>query len=74
MVTRPLNQMRPGEQGLVVENTGSSLQAARLAELGLTSGESVAILQGGSPMLLRIGESRFCVRADEAAHVAVLCG
>ncbi|MBI2346992.1 MAG: ferrous iron transport protein A [Deltaproteobacteria bacterium] len=74
MVARPLNQLRSGDEGVVLHNTGTSRCAGRLAELGLTTGESVRIVRGGSPMLLQIGGSRFCLRADEAAKVAILCG
>lgn len=73
MVTVPLHHMREGEEGIVCGNPCDSEQGTRLAELGLTEGESIHILRHGSPMLLQIGATRLCLRNDSAAQVAVLC-
>lgn len=73
MVARPLNEMHQGDCGVVIDNSCGSAQASRLAELGLAEGESIHILRGGSPMLLQVGGSRVCLRADDTAQIAVLC-
>ncbi|MBI4239052.1 MAG: ferrous iron transport protein A [Deltaproteobacteria bacterium] len=73
MTALPLTALSSGDEGIVLSQDGDSRCGSRLAELGLASGESVHVLQSGSPMLLRIGESRVCVRSDEAAQISVLC-
>jgi Fe2+ transport system protein FeoA len=45
---------------------------ARLEELGLVPGAHVRLLQSGSPLIVLVGgETRLCLRADEADSILV---
>lgn len=66
-----LADMQEGETGIVVGNHDRDGRASRLAELGLAHGEQVYMIRRGSPMLVRIGESRLCLRSEEAAGIVV---
>lgn len=63
--------MQEGETGIVVGNHDNDGRASRLAELGLAHGEQVHMIRRGSPMLVRIGESRLCLRSEDAADIFV---
>jgi len=67
-----LSAFKAGDEGVITEisGTGSSPMAARLQEMGLVPGAWIRCVQAGSPLLLQIGESRICVRANEAALVS----
>ncbi len=72
MISTALCDLETGEGGIIIDHASHDRSGARLAELGLAIGESVHVMHRGSPMLLKVGESRLCVRTDEAQHIVVL--
>lgn len=72
MIPVTLNQLREGEVGAVVANPCRSAPDVRLAELGLSAGAWVQVIRRGSPMVVRVGEARLCLRSESADAVVVL--
>lgn len=67
----PLTDCCSGEEVEVVEMTADTALCARLRELGMVPGASIRVARAGSPMILEVGESRFCLRGEDAARVTV---
>ncbi|MFA6244260.1 MAG: FeoA family protein [Candidatus Hydrogenedentales bacterium] len=67
----PLTECNAGEEVEVVELTADTALSARLRELGVMPGAPVRVARAGSPMILEVGESRFCLRGEDAARVTV---
>jgi ferrous iron transport protein A len=67
----PLELLDSGAWAEVAEVCGDPAWVGRMAELGLRLGSRLRILQGGTPCLLQIGESRLSVRGDDASHILV---
>src|SRR4051812_26021514 len=57
---------KSGEEGVITEILGASTLSARLQELGVVPGAWVKMVQHGCPMLVQVGESRICLRRDDA--------
>ena len=57
---------KSGEEGVITEIAGASTLSARLQELGVVPGAWVKMIQHGCPMLVQIGESRICLRREDA--------
>jgi Fe2+ transport system protein FeoA len=69
---RLLNQCKRGDSGILYRIEGNTPLLARLQELGMVPGEWVRILQAGNPIILQVGDSRLCVRAQELDGVSVI--
>ncbi len=67
----PLTECEAGEEGEVVSLDADTGLGARLRELGLVPGAYVRAVRVGSPMIVEVGNARFCLRGDEASHVQV---
>lgn len=67
----PLNECEAGEEGIVVALDTDAGLASRLRELGLVPGAVIRIARTGSPMIVEVGNSRFCLRGEEASRVVV---
>jgi Fe2+ transport system protein FeoA len=67
----PLELLRAGESADVTEVVGEPAWVGRMAELGVSSGSRVHVLQGGSPCLLQVNGSRLCLRSDQAMQIMV---
>ena len=59
---------KSGEEGMVTELFDSAI-SHRLGELGLVPGAWVKMVQHGCPMLIQVGESRICLRRDDAKTI-----
>ena len=59
----PLEFLRTGEWADVAEVSGDSHVVNRIAELGLSIGSRLRVLQQGRPCLLQVGESRLSLHA-----------
>jgi Fe2+ transport system protein FeoA len=57
---------RSGEEGFITEIHGESNLCDRLRELGVVPGAWVKMVQHGCPMLIQIGDSRLCIRREDA--------
>lgn len=67
----PLEILRPGERAEVADVMGEPAWIGRMAELGLRVGGQLEVLRGGSPCLVRLGECRLSLRADQAMQILV---
>ena len=60
---------KTGEEGVITEIVGASTLSARLQELGVVPGAWVKMIQHGCPMLVQVGNSRICVRREDAKQI-----
>ncbi len=67
----PLELLGGGDWAEVAEVCGEPTWVGRMAELGVSSGCRLRVLQPGSPCLLQIGGCRLCLRGDDAAQILV---
>ena len=70
----PLSTLRPGESARVDQVIGRPEQVQRLEELGIRTGETVEVVQAGSPCILRLGVKRLCFREADLLQVLVTTG
>jgi ferrous iron transport protein A len=71
---RPLDDLAPGETGVIVSVDADSPIARRLMELGLVPGTSVEVVRRaplGDPVELRLRQVHLSIRRSEAAHIHV---
>jgi ferrous iron transport protein A len=69
-----LNQMKPGDHGVIVALEGADVVSQRLLEMGLTEGEPIEVLAlapFGDPIDVRIRSYQLSLRKNEAARVVV---
>jgi Fe2+ transport system protein FeoA len=72
MSVLPLPAIARDEVAVVRMLSGSAPLRSRLAELGLLPGARVRVLASGSPCILLVGgETRLCLRGEEAESVLV---
>jgi len=72
--TRPLTDLRPGEQGTIHRLNGATEIAHRLREMGLTRGTAVQVVRTapfGDPIELHVRGYRLGLRRSEAADVLI---
>ena len=67
----PIRFLVCGEKGRVEQLLGSREDVQRLEEMGLRRGESIEMLQPGSPCIVRLGGSRLCFRETDTLGVLV---
>jgi ferrous iron transport protein A len=67
----PLDMLRAGEWADVAEVTGEPGWVCRMAELGVSVGCRLQMLQCGCPCLLRVGGCRLSLRADDPHSILV---
>jgi ferrous iron transport protein A len=60
-----------GQVAEVSQLVGPPERIRRLEELGLRRGARIEIVRAGSPCIIRVGESRLCVREDAQVRVLV---
>lgn len=70
-MTIPLTICNSGETVEVVAVESDSILSDRLRAMGMTPGTRMIIHRAGSPMIVQIGETRFCLRGDEAFSIFV---
>jgi ferrous iron transport protein A len=68
----PLMLLGPGQRGKVRQVLGWSELVRRLAEMGLREGAVVEMVRPGSPCMIRLGNQKLGLRADELAGVLVV--
>ena len=73
---RTLDELRPGQTAIVADVIGlDAASARRLAEMGLTAGETVeglAVAPWGDPLEFRIRGYRLSLRKQEARGVQLV--
>jgi ferrous iron transport protein A len=62
----------PGQRGKIRQIIGWSELVRRLAEMGLREGAIVEMVRPGSPCMIRLGNQKLGLRADELAGVLVV--
>ena len=67
----PLTACRKGDTGTVFDVSGSCETSKRLAELGVHEGSVVHVKRAGMPMIVQVGETRICLRAEMADSILV---
>jgi len=69
----PLNVLRPGERGIVVNILGGPNARQRLVSMGLTPGATVQILEAHpmGPLIISVGGVRFAIGRGLASKVMV---
>jgi ferrous iron transport protein A len=68
----PLMLLGPGQRGKIRQIIGWSELVRRLAEMGLREGAIVEMVRPGSPCMIRLGNQKLGLRADELAGVLVV--
>ena len=69
---RTLDNLQAGFQAAVLEiKATDGPLCKRLQELGIVPGMPIEVIRSGSPMVVRVGDARLCLRSDlaEAVHV-----
>jgi len=69
----PLNALRTGEQGVVVEMNGGRGMLGRMTSLGFTPGAKVTIVQnfGRGPLIALVRDARIALGRGEAGRIHV---
>lgn len=60
---------KSGEEGVITQIHGDSIHIHRLQDMGFVSGSSVRVIQHGCPMLVQLGNSRVCIRREDAEAI-----
>ena len=66
-----LTECAEGDDVFVVSLDGDSPISARLRVLGVMDGAPIRVVRSGSPLIIEAGETRLCLRANEASQVRV---
>ncbi|WP_188203052.1 FeoA family protein [Thermococcus camini] len=69
----PLNALRPGDKGIVVNILGGPTARQRLVGMGLTPGATVQIIESHQygPIIISVGGVRFAIGRGMAAKVMI---
>jgi ferrous iron transport protein A len=67
----PLTLLAAGQIAEISELVGPPERIRRFQELGLRVGARIEIVRAGSPCIVRVGESRLCVREDAQVRILV---
>jgi ferrous iron transport protein A len=67
----PLTLLAAGQVAEVSQLIGPPERIHRFEELGLRVGTHIEIVRAGSPCIIRVGESRLCVREDAEVRILV---
>lgn len=66
-----LTDCTDGDEVFVVALDDDSPLSARLRVLGVMAGVPIRVARAGSPLIIEVGDSRLCLRANEAESVRV---
>ena len=70
----PLHLLAPGQFAQVDQLFGDVELMHRLEEMGVRSGVTVEMVQGGLPCIIRLAGHKLCFRSSEACNVLVRPG
>ena len=70
----PLPALARDEEAVIRFLAGPGPLRSRLQELGLLPGARVRVIAGGSPCILELGQTRLCLRGEEADSILVQLG
>lgn len=60
-----------GQPAVVADVVGDKRLAALLGERGLRKGATVEVLSSGNPLLVKVDDSRLCIRTDGQIEILV---
>lgn len=69
-----LNELRPGQTGLIIAVGGHGITRRRLLEMGIRVGESVKMIKSAplmDPLEISLGNGHISIRRAEAALISV---
>lgn len=69
--TIPLDRLPAGHHARVSAVLGPPDHVHRLAEIGLSPGCQLEMIRPGCPCIVRLGDTRLCLRCDDALRVLV---
>ena len=67
----PLRMLAPGQRALIGALVGQADHAHRLEEMGLRRGETVEMVQPGSPCIVRVAGTTLCFRDCDLVGILV---
>jgi ferrous iron transport protein A len=67
----PITRLAAGQVAEVQQLIGPPESIHRFEELGLRAGARIEIVRAGSPCIIRVGDSRLCIREDAQVRVLV---
>ena len=67
----PVTLLAAGQVAEILQLVGPPERIRRFEELGLRAGARIEIVRGGSPCIIRVGDSRLCFREDAQVQVLV---
>lgn len=67
----PLEMLRAGERGEVVDILGNEQLVTRLAEKGLRCGCRLEALSPGNPFLFRVDQTQLSLRSDGQVDILI---
>jgi len=76
-MTKTLNQLLPGETGVVIKVTGDGPVKRRIVDMGLVAGTKVKVQKFaplGDPMEIKVKNFNLSLRKSEAALIQVKKG
>ena len=65
----PITLLAAGQVAEIQQLVGSPDRVRRFEELGLRAGARIEIVRAGSPCIIRVGDSRLCLREDTQVRV-----
>lgn len=76
-MVKTLNELRPGETGVVTKVTGSGPVKRRIVDMGIVSGSNIHVQKYaplGDPMEIKVKNCNLSLRKSEAALIEVRVG
>ena len=70
----PLGMLPVGHRAEICTISGLSEHTRRLQELGFREGVEVEVLRSGNPCIVRLDNSRLCVREGDVSSILVRAG
>lgn len=76
-MTKTLNQLRPGETGIVIKVSGSGPIKRRIIDMGIVAGSRIYVQKYAplsDPMEIKVKNFNLALRKSEAAMIGVQLG
>jgi ferrous iron transport protein A len=67
----PITLLAAGQVAEIQQLVGPPEIIHRFEELGLRAGARIEVVRAGSPCIIRVGDSRLCIREDAQVRVLV---
>ena len=70
----PLHECKDGHAGFLSKIEGHRAVTARLTELGFVPGQWIRVIRTGNPIIVQVGDSRFCLRQEQILGITIISG